>query len=144
MIDKREQQIINYIKNAGESSSKEVFDGLDIAVSYATLKRILSKLISENYLASKGQGKGTKYLISPAYEIIQPVDIEQYYEKEIDERQIKEGFNFLIITEVLAKNSVFSETELLKLNRLQEIFKKTYHNYQKTNTEGNLNDWPLI
>lgn len=124
MIDKKEQHIIDYIRNSGESSSKEVFDGLDIAVSYATLKRILSKLISENYLASKGQGKGTKYLISPAYEIIQPVNIEQYYEKEIDERQIKEGFNFLIITEVLAKNSVFSEIELLKLNRLQEIFKK--------------------
>ena len=124
MIDKKEQHIIDYIRNAGESSSKEVFDGVDITVSYATLKRILSKLISENYLASKGQGKGTKYIVSPAYEIIQPVDIEQYYEKEIDERQIKEGFNFLIITEVLAKNSVFSETELLKLNRLQEIFKK--------------------
>ncbi len=124
MIDKKEQHIIDYIRNAGESSSKEVFDGVDISVSYATLKRILSKLISENYLASKGQGKGTKYIISPAYELIQPVDIEQYYEKEIDERQIKEGFNFLIITEVLAKNSVFSETELLKLNRLQEIFKK--------------------
>lgn len=124
MIDKKEQHIIDYIRNSGESSSKEVFDGVEIAVSYATLKRILSKLISENYLASKGQGKGTKYLISPAYEIIQPVDIEQYYEKEIDERQIKEGFNFLIITEVLAKNSVFSEIELLKLNSLQEIFKK--------------------
>ena len=124
MIDTRGQQIIDFIKKSGESSSKEVFDGVDISVSYATLKRILTKLISENYLSSKGQGKGTKYIISPAYEVIQPIDIEKYYEKEIDEREIKEGFNFSIITEVFAKHSVFTDSELLKLNKLQETFRK--------------------
>ena len=106
MIDHREQQIIDFIRKTGESSSKEVFDGTEVSVSYATLKRMLTKLISENYLAIKGQGKGTKYIISPAYEVVQPIDIEKYYEKEIDDRQIKEDFNFSMITNVLAKLSV--------------------------------------
>lgn len=123
-MDNREQQIIDFIKITRESSSKEVFDNVDISVSYATLKRILGKLISENYLSVKGHGKGTKYIISPVYEVIQPIDIERYYEKEIDDRKINTGFNFQIINKVLAKHNVFTEKELQKLNVLQDKFKK--------------------
>jgi Fic family protein len=122
MVDNREQQIIDFLKGAGESSSKEVFDNVDISVSYATLKRLLGKLISENYLSAKGQGKGTKYIISPVYEVIQSIDIERYYEKEIDDRKINKGFNFSLINEVLANHSVFTENELQKLNELQDKF----------------------
>lgn len=122
MIDIREQQIIDFIKSKGESSSKEVFDGVVIPVSYATLKRILSKLYAENYLSIKGKGKGTKYIISPVFELIQPIKIERYYEKEIDERDIKENFNTALITEVLAKHSVFTENEIKKLTILQEKY----------------------
>ncbi len=123
MIASREKQIIEFIQKVGECSSKEIFDEINLSVSYATLKRVLTKLISSNYITTKGQGKGTKYFISPAYQVIQPIDIEKYYEKEIDERQIKEGFNFQIINEVLSKHCVFTDDELQKLNKLQEIFK---------------------
>jgi len=44
--------------------------------------------------------------------------------KEIDERQIKESFNFSIITEILPKTDLFLEKEINQLNSLQEIFKK--------------------
>ncbi len=124
MIDHREQQVIDYVKEKGECSSREVFDGVNLSVSYATLKRLISKLISENFLSSKGQGRGTKYLISPTYEIIQSIDIEKYFEQEIDEREIKENFNFEIIADVFAKYSVFNDSELLKLNELQKIFQQ--------------------
>lgn len=123
MIDPREKLIIDFIKKTGECSSKEIFDESGLSISYATLKRQLTKLVSSNYISTKGQGKGTKYLISPAYQVIQPIDIDKYYEKEIDERQIKEGFNFQIINDVLSNHSVFTENELQKLNSLQEIFK---------------------
>lgn len=122
MIDSREKQIINFIQKVGECSSKEIFDETDLSISYATLKRLLTKLISSNYISTKGQGKGTKYLISPAYQVIQPIDVDKYYEKEIDERKIKEGFNFQIINDVLAKHSVFTKSELERLENLQEIF----------------------
>jgi Fic family protein len=122
MIDSREVQIIDFIKKNGKCSSKKIYDETGLPVSYATLKRMLRKLISSNYISTVGRGKGTKYLISPAYQVIQPIDIEKYYEKEIDERKIKEGFNFQIINDVLAKNSVFTKSELQKLNHLQNIF----------------------
>ena len=78
MIDKHEQHIIDFIKRNEGLSSKEVFERLEISISYATLKRILSKLVSENYISKTGQGKGTKYNISPVFELIQPIDIDNY------------------------------------------------------------------
>jgi len=122
MIEQREQQIIDFIEKSRESSSKEIFDGVDISLSYATLKRILTKLISENYISSKGQGKGTKYMLSPTYKIIQPIDIDEYYKQEIDARDIKENFDPSIINDVLAKNNLFTDSELSKLDKLQTKF----------------------
>jgi predicted HTH transcriptional regulator len=74
MSDNRTQQIIDFVKQNGSCSSKEIFDGLGKLYSYATLKRILTNLKTDNYLLSTGQGKGTKYLLSPAYQLIYPID----------------------------------------------------------------------
>ena len=123
MINSREQQIIDFIMRRGACSSKEVHDNVDISISYATLKRVLSKLITDSYLVTIGQGKGTKYTISPTFELLAPIDIEKYYEDEIDDRAIKESFNLSIINDVLAKNTVFTETEIEKLNLLQAKFR---------------------
>ncbi len=123
MLTQNESQIIDFIKNQGECSSKEVFDNITTGTSYATLKRVLTKLINENYIETKGKGKGTKYIISPAFELIVPIDIDKYFEKEIDERDIKEKFNFQIITDILSNHSVFTNEELEKLIALQNIYK---------------------
>jgi Fic family protein len=124
MIDKRELEIIEIIKKNQEVSSKEIFEGISTSISYATVKRMLSKLIDKNLLTKKGQGKSTKYLISPTYEILFPIDIEEYYEKEIDERNIKESFNLQLISETLKKCSVFTTNELEQLDLFQKTFKK--------------------
>ena len=122
MTDKRELEIIEIIKMDQEASSKEIFESLSTSISYATVKRILSKLVDENLLSKRGQGKSTKYLISPTYEILYPVDIEKYYEKEIDEREIKESFNLQLIPETLKECSVFTANELEQLSLLQKKF----------------------
>ncbi len=116
--------IIEYVKNNPNSSSKKIFEGIGEKKSLATVKRILSKLIQERLIISTGKGKSTRYNLSPEYKLFEPIDIEKYYEKEIDERQIKESFNFSIITEILPKTDLFLEKEINQLNSLQEIFKK--------------------
>lgn len=123
MIEAREQLIIDFIKKRGACSSREVHENVDVSVSYSTLKRVLSSLTINNYLVTIGQGKGTKYALSPTFELLAPIDLDKYYELEIDDRIIKESFNFAIINEVLANNSVFTETELEKLNLLQAKFR---------------------
>ncbi|AOR29059.1 filamentation induced by cAMP protein Fic [Formosa sp. Hel1_33_131] len=133
MITSRETEIIATIKSRVECSSKEVFDSISVELSYATLKRALSKLVSENYIITKGKGKGTKYLISPVYELIQPVDVEKYYKKEIDQREIKQNFNFEVINQVLKRHSVFTKNELEKLSLLHNDYK--YNIAQLSNIE---------
>ncbi len=124
MLNYRESDIIKIIKNKDECSSKEVFEGITTSVSYATVKRILKKLTDDNLIITKGKGKGTRYLLSSAYELIQPINIENYYKKEIDERKIKESFNFQLITNVLNKHNIFTNTELKKLTTLQDTYMK--------------------
>lgn len=132
MIDKKESDIIELIKRKQEVSSREIFEGISSTVSYATVKRILSRLIDQNLLTKKGQGKSTKYLISPTYEILYPVDTEKYYEKEIDERDIRENFNLRLIPETLKEFSVFTANELEHLELLQDKFKKNISQLSET------------
>lgn len=122
MLDKRESEIIELIKKHQECTSKQVYEDITTSISYATVKRILSKLTDKSLIVKNGQGKATKYLISPTYELLLPIDIEKYYEKEIDERIIKKSFNLQLIPEVLAKCSIFTANELEKLELLQKKF----------------------
>lgn len=122
MLSSREKEAINVLKNKGNLSSKEIFEQMNSDISYATLKRTLTELISNNLLKSSGKGKGTKYNISAIYEVIRPINTEQYYAKEIDEREIKKQFNFEIITETLSQNNVFTKDELENLEFIHQKY----------------------
>lgn len=117
-------EILDFVKMNQEVSSREIFEGLSASYSYATVKRMLSSLIDENLLTKKGQGKSTKYLLSPTYKILYPVDMEKYFEKEIDEREIKGSFNLRLIPETLKDCNIFTPRESEQLNLLQKKFEK--------------------
>ncbi len=121
-MNSREIEIIEYLKKNPKSSSKEIFESSNTAISYATTKRILSKLVTENLITTIGQGKGTKYSVSIGYELLQPIDIEKYYLEEIDERKIKDSFNFDLITEILKNNNLFTRNEAIKLQELEKTY----------------------
>ncbi|MEQ8239929.1 MAG: BlaI/MecI/CopY family transcriptional regulator [Cyclobacteriaceae bacterium] len=122
-MNDRDNEIIEFVKKIGECSSKEIHNNIKADISYATLKRVLVQLKNQNLLDTTGQGKGTKYKLSASYELVQPLNIDQYFKKEIDERKIKQSFSFSIINEVIAKTNSFTESELVKLNDLQEKYK---------------------
>ena len=113
--------ILDYLNENPLSSSKEIYSkiGPKIELSYTTLKRILQKLNSENLITPSGQGKATKYQLSKAYELLQLIDMEEYFQKEIDEREIKKTFNNKLLTDTLATVSVFTDEELALLTNLQ-------------------------
>ena len=124
MFPERDQKIIEIVRSKKIGSSKEIFDSIEMALSYATLKRILNDLVAKNYLSTSGKGKATKYEVSATFELLEPIDIEKYYEKELDERVIKEGFNFYLLNEVLSKHSIFTASEIEKLRLLQVKFQE--------------------
>ncbi len=118
-----QKKIIEYIKENPSHSSKEIHDGSGTDLSYATLKRVLQTLILENLVIVKGKGKGTKYELDPSYDLVRPVDMERYFEKEIDERDIRRHFNQTLIRNSLQQHSLFTKTELDHLDDLQARYK---------------------
>jgi Uncharacterized conserved protein len=114
--------ILNYLKNHANSSSKEIFEGLNSVVSYATIKRCLSKLLSENHITQQGNAKNSRYVLSPTFSLFYPINLDEYYSKEIDEREILNGYNFSLIPETLQNVSLFTSEELTLLNTLQKQF----------------------
>ena len=57
-----------------------------------------------------------------------PLDLATYFDKDIDEREVQESFNFDLIREVLPKVEIFTKEELSVLFAAQKEFEK--------NTEG--------
>ena len=114
--------IANFIQNHPQCSSKEVHVGIGLTIGYATVKRAIKILIDEGLIIAHGQGKGTKYSTSPTYELLLPIDPEYYFQKEVDERTIKAGFNHALITDTLGSASIFTAVELSRLNQLQSTF----------------------
>ncbi len=114
--------ILRFLRDNPNRSSKEIHEGLNSDLGYATVKRILQNLIAENLVVATGKGKATKYGISPAYELLLPIDVEEYFVKEIDERVIKDRFNERMFSDVLSKVSVFTDAELDHLNKLQQEY----------------------
>jgi len=119
-----QELILNYLKNHTNSSSKEIFEGLNSAVSYATVKRFLSKLLSEKHIVQQGNAKNSRYTLSPTFNLFYPINLDEYYSKEIDEREILTGYNFSLIPETLQNVSLFTAQELSLLSNLQNKFSK--------------------
>src|SRR6187549_413116 len=112
--------IIDHLKAHPGISSKEIYDATSVGlVSYVTLQRLLKDLVQKNFISAKGSGKGTKYEVSPAYQVIHEINLADYFKKEIDERVIRKEYNFDLIKNTLNKIDLFTSEELEKLNGLQ-------------------------
>ena len=135
-MERREQEILDYISINQFSSSREIHEGISLDIGYATVKRILKRLHENNFIDIEGKGRGTKYRISLSYSIIKPIDANKYFEKEIDEREIKKHFDLELIPNILGQIALFSQDELEKLKELQAVYTNKIKNisvsqYQK-------------
>ena len=119
-----ENLILEFLKQNPESSSGEILRGISEKKSIATIKRILSKLLAKKLILSTGKGKATKYKLSSYYNLFREIDVQNYYEKEIDERTIIENFNFSLLKEIFPATKLFTEDELIRLTDLQKEFEK--------------------
>jgi predicted transcriptional regulator len=109
MIREIDQLLIASLKRHTLQSSKEIFDGLQNDNSYATVKRALSRLTTDNLIATEGHGKSTKYRLSSSYLLLSNIDTNTYFQQEQDEREIFETFNFSLIPNVLHNASPFKQ-----------------------------------
>jgi Fic family protein len=122
-LKEQDQAILHYLRENPGISSKEIHEGLDIPLSYATVKRALQALVSEQFVRTTGKGKGTRYALSPAYFVLAPITIESYFQQEIDERNIRGAFNLQLIDHVLPDIELFTQEENRFLSSLQHTFR---------------------
>ena len=102
----------------------EIMAGLTKAPSDSTMKRLLSAAVKEGNIETAGRGPATKYKLTPQAHVTMPLDLATYFDKDIDEREVQESFNFELIRDVLPKVEVFKKEELEVLNAAQMEFEK--------------------
>ena len=115
--------VLHYIKDHPGVSSKQIADALAGEASLATIKRAINELSNSYYINVEGKARATKYYISSLFA---PVDLDEYYSKEVDERQIQTGYNFDLIPHVLSHVHLFTEQEMSELNALQKQFAQNF------------------
>ena len=121
-------EILQFLHNHPLANRTEIMAGLTKAPSDSTMKRLLSAAVKEGNIETAGRGPATKYKLTPQAHVTMPLDLATYFNKDIDEREVQESFNFDLIRDVLPRVEIFTKEELEVLNAAQKEFEK--------NTEG--------
>ena len=121
-------EILQFLHYHPLANRTEIMAGLTKAPSDSTMKRLLSAAVKEGNVETAGRGPATKYKLTPQAHVTMPLNLATYFDKDIDEREVQESFNFDLIRDVLPKVEIFTKEELEVLNDAQMEFEK--------NTEG--------
>ena len=118
----RDNEILQFLHFHPGSSRSEIETGMNLKESPATVKRILASLVEAGSAVVSGQGRATRYSVSPQAHVTMELNIDTYFQKETDEREIQTTFNFGLINDILPKVELFSAEETERLNALQAQF----------------------
>ena len=125
MTNKRQDFILIYLKNQGSSSREAIERYLHQqghTGSKITILRDLDKLVSAHLVKKSGAGKATKYALSVYSTQTFPIDVEAYFAKDIDERELRsERFNFDVVRELY---QLLNANEIAELTSLNESFRQ--------------------
>lgn len=103
-------------------TSTEIHREIGSGKSIRTTKRVLDKLIEKKLVAKSGNYKATRYALSKSYSILHSIDVDDYFKKDIDQRDINASFNFELLNRQLYEVDLFTPTEQDQLNQLQEQY----------------------
>lgn len=128
----RENEILQYLHYHPGSSRSEIETGMNMKESPATVKRILASLVESKGAIVTGQGRATRYSVSPQAHVTMELNIDTYFEKEMDEREVQTSFYFELINEILPQVELFTEEEKKLLADLQAQFTKNLEDITPT------------
>jgi Fic family protein len=106
----RQQKIIEILKNHPNVSISEIRDFLNEDISQPTLNRDLAKLVELSAIEKTGKARAIRYRLSTGFKLFEPIDLDEYFTKEIDFRNGKKQFN----------NEIFSVIEGSQLFTVEE------------------------
>lgn len=117
------REILQYLHYAPKASRDDIAQGIAFEGSEATFKRIIAALVKSGDIIAEGKARATRYVLSPKAHLLMPLNLDTYFSKDIDERQVQTSFNFELINEQLPKVELFTDEELATLSLLHNEFR---------------------
>ena len=114
--------ILQFLHYHPQSSREQIVKSLTNGPSESTLKRIIRNLVNQGMIEVIGNGPATKYKLTAQAQVTMPLDLDTYFDKDIDEREVQEMFNFNLIRDVLPNVEIFTAEELTTLQHAQNTF----------------------
>lgn len=123
-LHERQNAILAFIDANTSASIRQIFEHIqkDVnKVTKITISRDLEKLLASNFIERHGAGRAVTYQLSARYSIIKKVDVAKYFAEDVNNRKIKESFNFDIFSQL---NALFTDDEKNRLRALNEVYKE--------------------
>lgn len=119
-----EIEILQFLHYNPEAKRAEIGAALTNAPSPATLKRLIAESVSKGYIEVIGRGPATRYRLTSQAHVTMELNLDTYFEKDVDERRVQESFNFELINEILPNVDLFTKEELQHLEDAQNLFRR--------------------
>ena len=119
----RQHKIIQIIATNIGISISAIKNLLEDKVSVPTLNRDLAELTKRETVIKSGKGRNIVYDVSSQYHLLNEEIGDSYFNKDADDRKGKKAFDFEIFS-LLAKNSLFTNEEAIKLKELHQTFRR--------------------
>jgi len=117
------REILQYLHYHPLSQRADITTGINFLGSDATMKRILAVEVAQGNIVVNGVGRATRYSLSAQAHLTMPLNLDTYFARDIDEREVQAGFNFDLINQQLPQVNVFTSEELEHLHALQREFR---------------------
>lgn len=127
-LDERSKFILKVLEKS-QFTIAELLEKLhkaDFKLTKVTLNRDLRLLIEEGLISVEGEGRSTRYKLSPKYKLFKHVDFAEYFYVDSDDRTVQEEFDFHLLNDLAG---IFPETEQIKLDEINDKYKS---NVKKT------------
>lgn len=130
------REILQFLHYNSSSSRDEIAHGIGFEGSEATIKRLIATLVKNEDVVVEGKARSTRYSLSDQAHILMPLNLDTYFEQDVDDRKVQTSFNFQLIREQLPSVSLFTSDELSHLEQLQSEFRQhvdemTHNEYNK-------------
>lgn len=117
----RQNKILEAIRELDVASNQKIQEVVS-GVSRITLIRSLNFLLENGLISKKGKGRGVFYEEKAKQDFLQYVNIDKYFQKEADQRDVKfSSFNFEIFKNI---KRVLNKAESDELNVLDSEYQK--------------------
>lgn len=119
-----EIEILQFLHYNPLSKRTDILPSLSKQISDRTLMRMLSEATAKRYIEVVGRGPATRYKLTPQAHVTMELNLDTYFDKDVDEREVQGSFNFELINEILPKVDLFTDEELQRLDDAQQLFRK--------------------